>query len=66
MSDNMSETKPVILIGVQPTAVPDINTLEVIYVDEKGLEYSSCTRHGGKVSLQIVNNTLKVVLEKED
>jgi len=65
MSDNMSETKPVILIGVRPTVVPGIDNIEIAYVNEDGLEYSTCNRQVGKVSLQLVNNKLKIILDKE-
>jgi len=65
MSNDMERTQPVILIGTEPKRVPDVSRLEVVKIDSSGLEYAINHDHGHKVTLQIINDTLRVVLHKE-
>ena len=66
MSKDMEKTQPVILIGAEPQRVSEIRRLEIIKINSAGLEYSINQDHGQKVTLQIINDTLKIVLHKEE
>ena len=66
MSEEQKEhitTQPVILIGVEPIKVPEVNKVALKRIGSDGLIHSEKHSSSRSVSLQLVNNELHVILE---
>jgi hypothetical protein len=66
MSDEQKEyttTQPVILIGVDPIKVPEVDKVVLKRIDSSGLVHSERHSSSNSVSLQLVNNELHIILK---
>jgi hypothetical protein len=60
----LETTQPVILIGVDPIKVHDVNTVKVIS-EKEGLNASEHIFYGDSVKVQLINNELVLYIEKD-
>lgn len=59
-----SVTMPVILIGVEPTEVPEVQKVTMLSEGSEGLIHSEFHWYGDRVELQLVNKELRVIIKK--
>lgn len=59
-----STTMPVILIGVEPTQVPEVRKVTLLSEGAEGLIHSEFHWHGDRIELQLINKELRVIVKK--
>ena len=65
MDNQENKTVPVILVGVEPHTISEVKNVELTLVDDEGLEYSAYHLHGNEISVQLINDRLKILIRRD-
>ena len=63
VKESVGVTQPVILIGVDRQEAPEFHHVVLVREDVLGVQVSETHLHGGSVSVQMMNGTLKVFVK---
>ena len=61
--ESVGVTQPVILVGVDRQEAPEFHHVVLVREDADGVQVSETHQHGGEVSVQMMNGTLKVFVK---